>query len=407
MPWKVSSPMSIREEFLSLAGVEGANVKQLCARFGVSRKTAYKWIGRYRAGGREALADRSRRPRSSPNQTSPEMSELVLALRRAHPAWGARKLKRRLEDQGYQGVPSASTITEVLRRGGLLLAPSAEDSSKSLTRFEHEAPNDLWQMDFKGHFALTRGGRCHPLTVLDDHSRYAIGLRACRDEQHHTVKDELTGLFRVYGLPWRMLMDNGAPWGDAEDQPYTKLSVWLLRLGVRVSHGRAAHPQTQGKDERFHRTLKAEVLRERSFRDVRECQRTFDPWRETYNRDRPHEALGLAVPASRYRVSGRPFPECLPAVEYGPGVIVRKAQQGDGRLKFAGREVRMGKAFCGEWLGFHATNRDGVFGVYYCEQCLGEVDLKAEGSGQRGILKIERREKHRVSKPESRSQVLS
>lgn len=235
MPWKVSSPMSIREEFLSLASAEGANVKELCARFGISRKTAYKWIGRSRAGGRLALADRSRRPFVSPKQTSPEMSELVLALRRAHPAWGARKLKRRLEDQGQKGVPSASTITEVLRRGGLLLAPSAEDSSKSVTRFEHEAPNDLWQMDFKGRFALTRGGRCHPLTVLDDHSRYAIGLRACVDEQHHTVKDELTGLFRVYGLPCRMLMDNGAPWGDAEDQPYTKLTVWLLRLGCLMA----------------------------------------------------------------------------------------------------------------------------------------------------------------------------
>lgn len=397
MPWKVSSPMSIREEFVSLARVEGANVKELCARFGISRKTAYKWIGRYRAGGLLALADRSRRPWASPNQTSPQMSELVLALRRAHPAWGARKLKRRLEDQGQQGVPSASTITEVLRRGGMLDASPAAASSKSVKRFEHEAPHDLWQMDFKGHFGLTRGGRCHPLTVLDDHSRYAIGLRACRDEQHQTVQDALTGLFRVYGLPCRMLMDNGAPWGDAEDQPWTKLTVWLLRLGVRVSHGRSAHPQTQGKDERFHRTLKAEVLRERSFRDVQDCQRAFDPWRETSNQERPHEALGLAVPASRYRVSGRTFPECLPLVEYDCGVIVRKAQQGDGRLKFAGREVRVGKAFCGEWLGFRATNREGVYAVYYCEQCLGEVDLKEKGSGQRGILKIERREKPRVS----------
>lgn len=395
MPWKVSSPMSIREEFVNLAGVEGANVKELCARFGISRKTAYKWIGRYRAGGCEALADLSRRPKVSPNQTSPEMTELVLSLRRAHPAWGARKLKRRLEDQGHPAVPSASTITEVLRRGGLLEASGA-NASKAVTRFEHAAPNDLWQMDFKGHFALTRGGRCHPLTVLDDHSRYVIGLRACADEQHQTVKDELTGLFRVYGLPCRMLMDNGAPWGDAEDQPWTKLTVWLLRLGVGVSHGRPAHPQTQGKDERFHRTLKAEVLRERSFRDVRDCQRAFDPWRETYNQERPHAALDLAVPASRYRVSGRAFFEDLPVVEYSPGMIVRKAQQGDGRLKFAGREVRVGKAFCGEWLGFRTTNCDGVYGVYYCEQCLGEVDLKDPGFGERGILKIERGAKNRV-----------
>jgi transposase InsO family protein len=317
------------------------------------------------------------------------MSELVLSLRREHPAWGARKLKRRLQNLGHEGVPAASTITAILRRGGLLEEPRTGES-KAVKRFEHQAPNDLWQMDFKGHFALTRGGRCHPLTVLDDHSRYAIGLRACGDEQHQTVQDELTGLFRVYGLPWRMLMDNGAPWGDAEDQPWTKLTVWLLRLGVRVSHGRAYHPQTQGKDERFHRTLKAELLRERSFRHVADCQRAFDPWRETYNQERPHEALDMAVPSSRYRVSGRGFPEHLPAVEYGPGIDVRKAQQGDGRLKFAGRELRMGKAFRGEWIGFRATNQDGVFRVYYCEQCLGEVDLKEEGSGQPGILRINR-----------------
>jgi transposase InsO family protein len=323
------------------------------------------------------------------------MSELVLSLRREHPAWGARKLKRRLQNLGHEGVPTASTITAILRRGGLLEEPRTGES-KAVKRFEHQAPNDLWQMDFKGHFALTRGGRCHPLTVLDDHSRYAIGLRACGDEQHQTVQDELTGLFRVYGLPWRMLMDNGAPWGDAEDQPWTKLTVWLLRLGVGVSHGRAYHPQTQGKDERFHRTLKAELLRERSFRHVADCQRAFDPWRETYNQERPHEALDMAVPSSRYRVSGRGFPEHLPAVEYGPGIDVRKAQQGDGRLKFAGRELRMGKAFRGEWIGFRATNQDGVFRVYYCEQCLGEVDLKEEGSGERGILTIERPVSKRV-----------
>jgi len=395
MPWKVCSPMSAREEFVSLAVVEGANVRELCARFGISPKTGYKWIARSRAGGSEALGDRSRRPLESPNQTSPEMSELVLSLRREHPAWGGRKLKRRLEDLGHEGVPAASTITEILRRGGLLEGPRAGET-KSVQRFEHAAPNDLWQMDFKGHFALTRGGRCHPLTVLDDHSRYAIGLRACGDEQHQTVQDELTGLFRVYGLPWRMLMDNGAPWGDAEDQPWTKLTVWLLRLGVGVSHGRAYHPQTQGKDERFHRTLKAELLRDRSFRHVADCQRAFDPWRETYNQDRPHEALALAVPSSRYRVSGRGFPEQMPAVEYGPGIEVRKAQQGDGRLKFAGRELRVGKAFRGEWIGFRATNRDGVFEVYYCAQCLGEVDLKEEGSGERGILTIERPVSKRV-----------
>ena len=389
MPWKECCRMSVRAEFVSLALVEGANVRELCSRFGVSPKTGYKWIGRHRAAGGAGLADRSRRPQGSPWLTSEEMTELVVSQRREHPAWGGRKLKRRLEDLGYSGVPSASTITAILRRKNLLNAPGA-DEPRASQRFEHEFPNDLWQMDFKGHFPLTRGGRCHPLTVLDDHSRYSLGLRACENEQRETVQGVLQDLFRRYGMPRRMLMDNGSPWGNAEDQPWTMLTVWLLRLGVQVTHGRAYHPQTQGKEERFHRTLKAEVLRGRSFRDVPDCQRAFDPWRWMYNHERPHEALGLAVPASRYRVSGRSFPESLAMVEYEPGMLVRKVDQTDGRIGFQGRSVRIGKAFSGQPVGLLATERAGIYTVHYCEQSLGELNLRDSGQSSAGILHIRR-----------------
>lgn len=389
MPWKECCRMSERLEFVSLASGEGANVQALSRRFGVSRKTAYKWLKRYREGGEGGLADRSRRPHGSPRGTAGEMTERVRELRREHPAWGGRKLKRRLEDLGYVGVPSASTITEILRRSQLLTA--AESVSPAATqRFEHAHPNDLWQMDFKGHFGLTRGGRCHPLTVLDDHSRYALGLRACGDERHETVQGELTELFRRYGMPRRMLMDNGSPWGDAGDQPWTKLTVWLLRLGVSVTHGRPYHPQTQGKEERFHRTLKAEVLRDRSFRDVEDCQRIFDPWRMLYNHERPHEALGLEVPASRYRISGRSYPETLPAVAYRPGMQIRKVDQGAGKISFQWREVRIGKAFRGEYVGLQETSQTGVYAVYYCEQYLGAVDLRTEARGSSQIIRLQR-----------------
>src|SRR5262249_28011286 len=154
-------------------------------------------------------------------------------------------------------------------------------------RFEHDAPNCLWQMDFKGHFA-TQTARCHPLTVLDDHSRFAVGLQACPDQRTETVKDRLTHIFRRYGLPQRMTRDNGSPWGSDADHRFTPLTVWLMRLDIRVSHSRPYHPQTQGKDERFHKTLGLELLRDRFFRDLAQAQRCFDDWRYVYNLQRPH-----------------------------------------------------------------------------------------------------------------------
>lgn len=388
MAWKVWSVMSQRLEFVALAAGGGGSVSELCRRFGISRKTGCKWLARYREAGPAGLADRSRRPRSPAGRTEDAMESRVLSLRDAHPAWGGRKLRRRLLDLGMKGVPSASTITAILRRHGRLDAAAGADQPRNWERFEHAAANDLWQMDFKGHFPLTRGGRCHPLTVLDDHSRYSLGLRACGNEQSETVQTELVRLFRQYGLPRRMLMDNGSPWGDEGGQPWTRLTVWLVRLGVSVSHGRPFHPQTQGKDERFHRTLKAEVLRSRSFVDVGDSQRAFDAWRWTYNQERPHEALALAVPASRYQPSGRGYPERLPAVEYGPGVITRRVH-GDGLIKFQNQAIRVGKAFAGEPVGLQGLAADDTYAVLYGPVEIGRVDLSQAIKDQ--TLKLDRR----------------
>jgi transposase InsO family protein len=375
MPWNEVSTVSLRLEFVTLAAVEGANVRELCRRYGISPQTAYKWIDRHRQGGPAALADRPRRPASSPCRCVEAIEAEVLRLRDEHPAWGGRKLRARLLALGHAGVPAASTITAVLRRHGRL-APGPAPAAAYI-RFEHDAPNRLWQMDFKGHFA-TATGRCHPLTVLDDHSRFALGLVACGDEQDGTVRGHLTALFRRYGLPERVLCDNGPPWGTAgSGQRYSGLGVWLLRLGVGVGHGRAFHPQTQGKDERFHRTLKAEVIQGRSFDDLAGCQRRFDPWREVYNHQRPHESLGLAVPASRYRPSDRSFPEVLPTWEYGPTDAVRKVAC-DGTISFKGRPVELGKAFRGEHVAVRPTVEDGVFGVYFGVHKVAQADLRVQ-----------------------------
>jgi transposase InsO family protein len=281
MPWKETDAMSQRIEFVQLAAGDGLSRAELCRRFGIARGTGYKWLNRYDELGASGLQERSRRPKTSPTQTPPHIAQLIVELRSRHPAWGARKLRRRLEDLGHTGRPAHSTITDILRRAGLIREEEIA-ARGPWQRFEHPEPNDLWQMDFKGHFA-TESGRCHPLTVVDDHSRFNLILQACDDEKLPTVRGHLIEAFKRYGLPRRILSDNGRPWGAA-DHPYTQLSVWLLRLGIGISHGRAFHPQTQGKDERFNRTVKAEVIRGRWFRDNGEVQRHFDPWRQVYNR---------------------------------------------------------------------------------------------------------------------------
>jgi transposase InsO family protein len=368
--------MSQKKEFINLAQREDANISRLCRYFQISRKTAYKWLGRFCREGEAGLAERSRRPRSSPGMTPPALEDALLRLRQEHPAWGGRKLRARLQHLGWEAVPAASTITGILRRHGLI-DPEESAKHRAWRRFEAQAANDLWQMDFKGHFA-TDQGRCHPLTVLDDHSRFALGLEACGDERGQTVRQRLTDIFRRYGLPRKMLMDNGSPWGSDREHPYTPLTVWLLRLGVKVGHSGPYHPQTLGKDERFHRTLKAEVLQHCQGLELGACQRRFAAWRLVYNLERPHEALGLAPPVSRYRESPRGFPESLPVWEYGPGDVVRKVQA-LGWISFRGREFRVSKAFRGEAVALRLTLEDGVWAVFFGPHRIAQIhERKAE-----------------------------
>ncbi len=372
MPWNEVSAVDLREEFVMLAQTEGSNMRGLCRRFGVSPTTGYKWLARHEAEGRAGLHDRSRRPGHSPGRTPAVLERRVLDLRDAHPAWGGRKLRRRLMDLGILCVPSASTITAILRRNGRLTGEGT-DRQRPFVRFEHAAPNDLWQMDFKGHFAVGRS-RCHPLTVLDDHSRFAVCLEACADERGVTVQERLTAVFRRYGLPWRILADNGAPWGDDADSQRTQLTVWLLRIGIAVSHGRPYHPQTQGKAERFHRSLAAELLVHQPFADLADCQRRFDAWRHVYNSERPHEAIGLDTPIVRYRTSPRPFPDSLPPIEYDNADIVRRIDAA-GKLYFRNRAFRVGKAFRGYDVALRPTNQDGCFDVFFADHLVATIDL--------------------------------
>jgi transposase InsO family protein len=369
LPWSEYTVVNQREEFVRFALQPGANISELCRRFEVSRKTGYKWLAR------GDCQDRSRRPLSSPRRTEAALEVKVLALRDKHPAWGARKLAHvLLRDQQIALAPS--TVNSVLQRYGRI-NQQASQAATPWQRFEHEAPNSLWQMDFKGHFAAGTQ-RCHPLTVLDDHSRFNVVLQALADEQRESVQPVLERAFRRFGLPERINTDNGQPWGSPS-QPggLTGLAVWLLRLGVRVSYSRPMHPQTNGKDERFHRTIKAEVLAQHQFRDLNDAQQRLARWRQIYNFERPHEALGMQTPASRYRPSARAMPRQLPAVEYLAGDLVRRVQK-NGWIDLLGYKVRLSKALIGQPVACRPLDgSDGQFTVFFCHLKVDEIDLRS------------------------------
>lgn len=374
MPFAEWTRMDLRAEFCALALAPGANRRALCRRFGIAPTTGYKWLARYGAAGEAGLQERSRRPHVSPGRSSDETEAAVLALRRAHPAWGGRKIRKRLERAGPAPVPAASTVTAILRRHGALDGPGAGEA-RGFERFAQAAPNALWQMDFKGHVALARG-RCHPLTLVDDHSRYALAIEACADERAATVRERLAGVFRRYGLPGRILCDNGPPWGTAGSGPGpTGLEVWLMDLGVGLVHGRAYHPQTQGKVERFHRSLKAEVLAGRLFADLSAIGAALERWRGVYNRVRPHEALGEAVPAGLYQPSPRALPDAVPPPDYESGAVVRQVQAG-GWISWRGRRLACSKALAGRPVALRPTATDGVLELCYRTFVLAQVDLR-------------------------------
>lgn len=376
MPWKARDTMSLRQEFVLLAQHEDTNRRELCRRFGISPQTAYKWLKRHAQDGIQGLADHSRRPLNSPIVTPSAVEAAVVALRREHPAWGGRKISRRLADLGA-AVVASSTVTSILHRHRLI-TPEASASPQAWQRFERDVPNALWQVDFKGHFD-TPQGRCSPLTMLDDHSRFNVGLYACGQTTAKVVQTQMQQVFRLYGLPVQINFDNGAPWGCPKlPGQLTELGVWLVRLGIRITHSRPYHPQTNGKDERFHRSLKAEVLNGRSFDSLARVQLALDDWRTVYNQQRPHEALQMATPITRYAPSNRAFPELLAPLEYGPGDEVSTVGW-NGELKFRGQRYLLSSALHRYPVAIRARDaEDGVFDVFFAHHRCLAIDLRSD-----------------------------
>ena len=259
MPFNTKTIMEQKLDFVILALSKNRNFSELCHRFNISRKTGYKWLERYKSGGVNGLSELSRRPFNSPLKTSSNIENVIISLRKDNPEWGAKKLHRLLQNglkegvYNFENVPAQSTINKILKKNNLI-HDRKRSNSNTWQRFEYEVPNELWQMDFKGFFPLLNQKRCYPLTITDDHSRYNISLAACKNETYNTVHTQLTRVFRRYGLPEKILADNGNPWGNAikkgldGQRYYTTLEKWLIQLQVKVIHGRPYHPQTQGKE---------------------------------------------------------------------------------------------------------------------------------------------------------------
>lgn len=370
MGWREVSVADQRREFVMLASLAGASISSLCERFGISRQTGHLWLRRL-AAGESDFEDRSRRPRHSPRRLAADLEARILSVRDAHPAWGARKIAVVLRNQGVT-PPAASTVHAVLSRHGRV-AP--ESPGRAYGHFERPAPNALWQMDFKGRVRLSGGAWLHPLTVIDDHSRFAVGLAACANQQTQTVQTRLETMFRHHGLPEAIYVDNGSPWGGGQPGQWTPLRLWLLRLGVETIHSKPYHPQGRGKNERFHRSLAAEVLALSTLRSFADAQSAFDRWRHVYNRQRPHQALGFATPAQRYRPSSRSFPKTLPQPQYDAAEIVRRVGTTKAYISFRNRLWKVPDAFTGELLAIRPRLPDGCFAICFGAHEIASIDF--------------------------------
>lgn len=373
MPWQTKDTVSMRDEFVNKAISGNYFISDLCSEYKISRKTGYKWIERFRTQGVDGLINLSQRPHSSNDRTSSEFTEIILNARNQFPAWGARKLRQYLINKGHSSLPCEMTFNRILKKHGMI-DPIESEKRQHFIRFEKEKPNDLWQMDFKGHFKMG-SKRCHPLTVLDDHSRFSIVLRACEAETFIEVKRGLEIAFHEYGLPDQMAMDNGSPWKGSPPWSLSRLTVWLMRLGIKVSHSSVRHPQTLGKEERFHRSLKEEVLKYHQFRNLEETQKIFNDWKYIYNFERPHEGIGLQCPYQRYKPSSRPYHENLPKIEYRPEDILRRVQA-CGCINYRDIRYFVGEHLRGEYVALRTTSEDGIFGLYYVNTKIGSISFK-------------------------------
>lgn len=370
MPWKTMDAKEQRVRFVVAATRREKSLTALCEEFGISRPTGYLWWRRYEQAGLAGIAERSRRPKQSPRRTAAELEQSVVELRQRYPDWGARKLQVLLARQ--QVELTRSTIHRILLRQELV--PDGERHRQAPARFQRGAPNELWQMDFKSPKGWNAA--VGPLSVLDDCSRYLLVLQAVWTNHGAVVREQLESAFLRCGVPQAMLMDHGIPWWSQQSPSgVTRLTVWLMKQGIRLHWSGFRHPQTQGKVERFHGALQR-ALQMRPVPWLRP-QAWLDEFRREHNYVRPHEALGMRTPATVWHKSERKFDPHPPRWEYPAGAKVLKVGH-QGKLDAYGIRWTIAKALIGEWVQLERVGERVL--VYYCRTLIRELDLHSRVS---------------------------
>lgn len=364
MSWETKTVMEQREQFVKEATEGNGTITALCRKYGISRKTGYKWLNRAAEG--LQLCDQSRRPNQQPSKTADELEALIVQMRLSHPAWGGKTIRAVLEAAGVEGLPSDKTCCNILKRNGLI-DPAESAKHTAFQRFEKHHCNEMWQTDFKGDFLLGNGVRCYPLTILDDHSRYSIRIEP--KVSATDVKSSFIAAFQEYGLPNSVLSDNGSQFAGAH-RGLSTFERFLIDLDILPIHGRPIHPQTQGKIERFHRTFKQEALRTIPI-DMDNAATRFANWRWTYNEVRPHHALGMKTPASVYQPSTRKYYEPKPYV-YDEGSRLIKVNNW-GYLRFGSNRLFLSETMADTYVEIRFTEND-KFSVIYRNYIIASID---------------------------------
>lgn len=371
MPWKDKSLAMTREEFVKRVLLNKETKSSLCQEYGISRPTGDKWIRRYLSG--EPLTDRSRAPFKTVNKTPSNVEKLILDYRESHPVIGAVKIRRILQNKGYENIPSSSTVNAILKRNGCI-SPEASKAATPNKRFVKEFPNDMWQADFKGNFLLGNQCRCYPLNVIDDHSRMCLCSRALSSEGYETVLPVFLNLFEEYGLPFSLLCDNGNPWGTSHKGGFTSFEVYLMELGVLVLHGRVFHPQTQGKEESFNRSMTKELINLHKFDDLNDAQMYFNEYRNFYNNERPHHSLDLDVPSQHYYKSNRKMPKKIYDWDYSNEYKPRKVSS-KGYLYWAGTHYFFSEGFADKTVAVKESSIPGFVNVYFRQFKVARINI--------------------------------
>jgi putative transposase len=373
MPWRQTLPMDQKTQFIADYLRKTLSITELCELYGVSRKTGYKWIERYLTSGPSGLEDRSRKPCSSPHQTPQHVIDAFIELRCRHPSWGAKKLLSILQKRHPSwALPGRSTVCDILRRHGLVPKKRHQrhigHPGKPTTLIA--APNEVWSADFKGQFKTGDGLYCYPLTVADGYSRFLLSCQALSSTRVAEAKPAFTRLFKEFGLPKRIRTDNGVPFATNTLGRLSQLSAWWVRLGILPEFIEPGKPQQNGRHERMHRTLKAETTRPPA-RTRRAQQHRFDRFRQEFNLERPHEALDMQTPASRYEPSPRQMPHKLPPLEYPDRFEVRYVSA-NGGIRWNRQWVNVSITCAGEYIGLEEID-DGVWNAYFGPLKLGRL----------------------------------